>query len=70
MISRRHKHMKYYKVKKEADQKRRKDGSIYIAEELYTEKEAIRQHLNSAFMEPVEISKSKIYWFFGARFEI
>jgi len=31
--------MKYYKVKKEADQKRRKDGSIYIAEELYTEKE-------------------------------
>ena len=61
--------MKYYKVKKEADQKRRKDGSIYIAEELYTEKEAIRQHLNSAFMEPVEISKNKIYWFSGARFE-
>ena len=61
--------MKYYKVKKEADQKRRKDGSIYIANELYTEKEAIRQHLNLAFMEPVEISKNKIYWFFGARFE-
>ena len=61
--------MKYYKVKKEADQKRRKDSSIYIAEELYTEKEAIRQHLNSAFMEPVEISKNKIYWSFGARFE-
>ena len=61
--------MLYYKVKKEADQKRRKDGSIYIADELYTGKEAARQHLNSAFMEPVEIPKNKIFWFFGARFE-
>ena len=62
--------MRYYKVKKEADQKRRKDGSIYIADELYTEKEAARQHLNSAFMEPVEIPKNKIFWSFGARFQI
>ena len=62
--------MKYYKVKKEADQKRRNDGSIYIAEELYTEKEAARMYLNSAFMEPVEIPKNKIFWFFGARFQI
>ena len=62
--------MLYYKVKKEADQKRRKDGSIYIANELYTEKEAVRKHLNSAFMEPVEIPKNKIFWSFGARFQI
>ena len=61
--------MLYYKVKKEADQKRRKDGSIYIADELYTEKEAARQHLNPAFMEPVAIPKNKIFWSFGARFE-
>ena len=32
--------MLYYKVKKDADQKRRKDGSIYIEDELYTQKEA------------------------------
>jgi hypothetical protein len=25
--------------------------------------------LNPAFMELVEVSKKKIYWFFGARFE-
>jgi len=62
--------MKYYKVKKEADQKRRKDGSIYIADELYTGKEAARQHLNLAFMEQVEISKNKTFWSFGARFQI
>ena len=61
--------MKYYKVKKEADQKRRKDGSIYIANELYTEKEAARLHLNLLFMKPVDIPKNKIFWFFGARFE-
>lgn len=30
--------MKYYKVKAEADNKRRSDGSIYVTNELYTEK--------------------------------
>lgn len=28
--------MVYYRIKKEFDQKRRKDGQIYIANELYT----------------------------------
>ena len=32
--------MKYYKVKPEYDNKRRSDNNIYIANELYTEKEA------------------------------
>lgn len=32
--------MLYYRVKPEADQKRRNDGSIYIANELYTPTEA------------------------------
>ena len=66
--------MKYYRVKPEADQQKQynKHGEytgFYIADELYTEKEAARQHLNPAFMEPVAIPKNKIFWSFGARFE-
>lgn len=61
--------MKYYKVKKEADQKRRKDGSIYIAEELYTVKEAERLQLNTNFMDLININKNSTYFFFGARFQ-
>jgi len=66
--------MKYYRVKPQYDQKMQlnkqgKYAGFYIANELYTEKEAARQYLNPAFMELVEISKKKIYWFFGARFE-
>ena len=62
--------MKYYKVKKEADQKRRKDGSIYIAEELYTEKEAEKLNLNTDFMQLINVNKNSTYFFFGARFQI
>ena len=60
--------MKYYKVKKEADNKRRSDGNIYVANELYTEREKEKLNLNEAFLEVVEVSKKSIYWFFGARF--
>lgn len=60
--------MKYYKVKPEADNKRRSDGSIYVANELYTEKETEKLNLNKAFLEVVEVSKKSVYWFFGARF--
>ena len=61
--------MKYYKVKKEADQKRRKDGSIYIANELYTGKEAEKLNLNTDFMQLVNVNKNSTYFFFGARFQ-
>ena len=61
--------MRYYKVKSEADQKRRKDGSIYIAEELYTEKEAERLQLNTNFMNLVNVNKNNTYFCFGARFQ-
>ena len=61
--------MKYYKVKQEADQKRRKDGSIYIADELYTEKEAEKLKLNTNFMNLVNVNKNSTYFFFGARFQ-
>lgn len=65
--------MLYYRVKPQYDNcyKNPKihDGNIYVANELYTEKEVQKQNLNRNFLESVEISKKKIYWFFGARFE-
>lgn len=64
--------MLYYKVKPQYDNccKNPKihDGNIYVANELYTEKEVQNQNLNRSFLEPVEVSKKKVYWFFGARF--
>ena len=61
--------MKYYKVKTEADNKKRPDGSIYVADELYTPAEAKRYKLNMDYMDAVNVSKRCIYWCFGARFE-
>ena len=61
--------MLYYKVKQEADQKRRKDGSIYIAEELYTQKEVEKLQLNTNLMNLVNVNKNRTYFFFGARFQ-
>ena len=66
--------MKYYKVKPEHDNKKQfnkrgKYAGFYIANELYTEKEVEKHNLNKAFLELVEVSKKKVYWLFGARFE-
>ena len=64
--------MLYYKVKPQYDNycKNPKihDGNIYVANELYTEKEVQKQNLNRNILEPVEVSKKKMDWFFGARF--
>jgi hypothetical protein len=60
--------MKYLKVKPSADQRKRKDGSIYVANELYTEKEAENLGINPALCDRVEISRKKTYFFFGCRF--
>ena len=69
--------MKYYKVLEEYDQKPRykfKRGGgleidgIYIKNELYTQKELLKYLDYSSYVIPVEIPKSKIYFFFGARF--
>ena len=60
--------MKYYKVKKEYDQTRRKDGSVLIANELYTKKEVDKYHINKNMCDEVNISKHNIYFCFGARF--
>lgn len=60
--------MKYYKVKPEYDNKRRSDNNIYIANELYTEKEVEKYHINKNYCDIVNISKNETYFFFGVRF--
>lgn len=60
--------MVYYRVKPEADQKRRNDGSIYIANELYTPTEAKKYKLNFEYLEAISISRKQTYFCFGARF--
>ena len=64
--------MTYYKVKPEFSniRKRTKKFDFYIKDELYTEKEVIKQRLNRQYMEPIEISKRRVYFLFGARFKI
>lgn len=71
--------MIYYRVKKEFDQKplfkfRRGGGleivGFAIADELYTQSEMKTYCGLTAFCERVEIPKSKIYFFFGARFAV
>lgn len=58
--------MLYYRTKKEANNKpmymgKRRDHeekwSIYIADELFTEKEVCRLNLNMDYLEPVEIPR-------------
>lgn len=53
--------MEYYKVKTEADNKKRPDGNIYVADELYTPAEAKRYKLNMDYMDAVNVSKRRIY---------
>lgn len=62
--------MHYYRVKPEFDQKQRRDGSILIANELYTGKEVEQHSINPGRLSPVNIPKSKVYFCFGARFEM
>lgn len=67
--------MVYYRVRKEYDNfpknPKSRDGDILIGGELYTEKELNKLPLFLVYagaFERVEIPKSQIYWFFGARF--
>lgn len=68
--------MLYYRVKKEYDNKPRykfhrggglKIDGIMIGGELYTAKECKKYSGLISYCEPIEIPKSKIYFFFGAR---
>jgi hypothetical protein len=71
--------MIYYRVKPEYDNRQRwvyvghsnvkiKPDGILIAHELYTPRERERIANHEKYFEKVEISRRKIYWFFGARF--
>jgi len=61
--------MRFYRVKPECDGKGHSKGNVgVVAGELYTEKEINRYRVNKAWCDPVEISKKKTHWFFGARF--
>ena len=71
--------MTYYRVKPEYDNrsnyryvgnsnlKIKRDG-ILIANELYTPRERERLSVKDCVFDRVEISRKKVYWFFGARF--
>ena len=64
--------MKFYQVLPQYDQKyknpRVHDDNIYIANELYTPREVERQKLNLKYMREVDVPRTSVYWFFGARF--
>ena len=60
--------MTYYKVKLEFDQRKRQDGSILIANELYTPREKERFNISDKAVDPVQVSRKAVYFFFGARF--
>ena len=66
--------MVYYMVKMKHDNKHKnpskRDGNIYIGNELYTEREVIKQKLNLGYLTKIKVSKKMIYWLFGARFKV
>lgn len=49
--------MTYYRVKPEFDQKKRRDGSILIANELYTPREKERFNISDKAVDPVQVSR-------------
>lgn len=55
-----------YKIK---NGKKIHTGYYYIVNELLTENECKKYHFNMDLLTPVNIKKSNIYHFFGARFE-
>ena len=61
--------MKYFIVKKDGQIYNKGKFFILVKDELYTEKEVVRYGISLARLEPVDVSKRKVYWLFGARFE-
>lgn len=70
--------MIYYRVKPEYDNKTRYKWNnrgqlvptgILIGNELYTSCEFSKIANRKAFFTPIQVSKRKVYWSFGARFE-
>ena len=64
--------MLFYQVNPDSDQTRF-NGSILVANELWTKAELKRAKASAKFikkhMKERQISKFKTYWFFGARFK-
>jgi len=60
--------MNYYKVPKQMDNRRTANGTIFVAGELLTEKQALKMGANLDALERIELSQRKTYWFFGARY--
>ena len=60
--------MLYYRIKPEFDQKKRCDGSILVANELYTQREKERFAISDKAVDAVQVSKRSVYFSFGARF--
>ena len=50
------------------DNRRTANGTIFVAGELLTEKQALKMGANLDALERIELSQRKTYWFFGARF--
>lgn len=65
--------MKYYKVPQHLDGAQVYNGrgayTSLVGGELLTAKECSRIGLNRAVCKPVDVSRKKIYFFFGVRFE-
>lgn len=66
--------MQYFKVPQKYDNvnvyKNRKLSVCLVGGELFTEKECKRLGVNPSALIPTEISRKKVCWTFGARFEI
>lgn len=62
--------MTFYKVKPRYDQQPRRDGSILIANELYTESEMIlyKMTLTDPRFDKIVVNPKDTYFCFGARF--
>lgn len=62
--------MIYYKVRRAFDNKRIGATHFLVANELYTAKEVQKLNIPHKYLDKLDISKRRIYFFFGARFEL
>jgi len=61
--------MKYFRVKKEYDNKFIGSRAL-VQNELYTEKEVERRNIPRSYLDEVEVKRTETYWSFGARFSL
>ena len=61
--------MKYFKVKKEADNIKVQTNHILVKNELYTAAQLKKYSTETAkYFDEIEVSKNTTYWFFCSRF--